>query len=160
MKYIEDGYSGKGWNHQDPSLGDIYWPIEEATWLRITYDKTVLSKETKKFLAFLENKKEFNSEYATLDDLIKFQMFLLTTRDEKKETKSDEFGFNWKNFFVNNEELINSKTNYNYKNLVLEENEILWGFKTIFYGRTSKKYKFHPEFLQQGRSKSELVQTV
>ena len=160
MKYIDNGYSGKGWNHHDPKLGEIYWPIEEATWQRITHDKIALEKGTKEFLRFLENKKAFNSEYSILDDLVKFQIFLLTTRDEDEEVKSNEFNFNWKNFFVKNEELINSKNNYNYKNLVLEKDKILWGFKTIFYGRTSKKYKFHPEFLQQGRTKSELVQTV
>ena len=34
--YVEKGYSGNGWDHSDPELGEIYWAIEEATWLRVT----------------------------------------------------------------------------------------------------------------------------
>jgi radical SAM superfamily enzyme YgiQ (UPF0313 family) len=33
--YATAGYNGQGWNHHDPQLGDIYWPIEEASWLRL-----------------------------------------------------------------------------------------------------------------------------
>ena len=39
IDYIDNGYSGKGWNHYDPNLGDIFWPIEEATWLRLVLSK-------------------------------------------------------------------------------------------------------------------------
>ena len=31
----KEGYSGKGWDHYDESLGDVSWPIEEASWLRL-----------------------------------------------------------------------------------------------------------------------------
>ena len=34
-----------------------------------------------------------------------------------KEIKSDDFEYNWKNFFTNNDKLIGSKNNYKYKNL-------------------------------------------
>lgn len=33
--YAAKGYRGEGWNHHDPTWGDIYWPIEEASWLRL-----------------------------------------------------------------------------------------------------------------------------
>jgi putative methyltransferase len=148
IDYIDNGYSGKGWNHHDPKLGDIYWPIEEATWLRLTYSKKILLEETLNFLKFLESKQDFNTKSEILYDLVKFQLFLLTTRDDSKEIKSDDFEYNWKNFFTNNDKLIGSKNNYKYKNLVLEEDPILWGYEAIFYGRSSKKYKFHPESLQ------------
>jgi putative methyltransferase len=34
--HIEKGFAGKGWDHVDPEWGDIVWPIEEASWLRLT----------------------------------------------------------------------------------------------------------------------------
>jgi len=34
-QYAKNGYEGRGWSHHDPSLGDVYWPIEEASWLRL-----------------------------------------------------------------------------------------------------------------------------
>lgn len=34
-EFARNGYAGNGWNHHDPKLGDIYWPIEEASWLRL-----------------------------------------------------------------------------------------------------------------------------
>ena len=160
VEYIKTGYSGKGWNHSDPKLGDIYWPIEEATWLRLTYDKKILLEETVNFLKFLEDKREFNTGNETLQDLVKFQMFLLTTRDDSRNIKSGDFEFNWKDYFVNDQKLDSSKKNYQYENLVLEEDPILWGYKAVFYGRPSKKYKFHPEHLQEGKSELKLTQTV
>ena len=160
VEYIKTGYSGKGWNHSDPKLGDIYWPIEEATWLRLTYDKKILLEETVNFLKFLEDKREFNTEYETLQDLVKFQMFLLTTRDDSRNIKSGDFEFNWKDYFVSDQKLACSKKNYQYENLVLEEDPILWGYKAVFYGRPSKKYKFHPEHLQEDKSELKLTQTV
>ena len=32
VEYMKIGYSGKGWNHFDSKIGDINWPIEEASW--------------------------------------------------------------------------------------------------------------------------------
>ena len=32
VKHSEIGYKGEGWNHYDPKLGDINWPIEEVCW--------------------------------------------------------------------------------------------------------------------------------
>ena len=33
--YVENGFSGLGWDHYDAQLGEISWPIEEASWLRL-----------------------------------------------------------------------------------------------------------------------------
>ena len=150
LEYIDTGYSGKGWNHYDPKLGEIFWPIEEATWLRLTYDKELILKNTESFLKFLENKTGFRTSEKILKDLIKFQVFLLTTRDEK-ETKIENFDYDWKNFSVNNGSLIENKKSYSYKNLVLEKDPIMWGFKTIWYGRQMKNYKIHPEELDEDK---------
>ena len=54
--YVDDGYAGKGWDHSDPKLGDIYWIMEEASWLRFAYDKKELKNNCLLFTKFLENK--------------------------------------------------------------------------------------------------------
>ena len=150
LDYIDNGYSGKGWNHYDPKLGDIFWPIEEATWLRITYDKEKLLKTTESFLKFLEEKTRFNTPEKILRDLIKFQVFLLTTRNEQ-ETKKETFDFDWKTFYMRNTSLTENQKNYYYQNLVIENNPIVWGFKAVWYGRQIKNYKTHPEELNEDK---------
>ena len=122
------------------------------------YIDKLTDKFSKEIIA--EDKREFNTGNETLQDLVKFQMFLLTTRDDSRNIKSGDFEFNWKDYFVNDQKLDSSKKNYQYENLVLEEDPILWGYKAVFYGRPSKKYKFHPEHLQEGKSELKLTQTV
>ena len=149
IDYIDNGYSGKGWNHYDPNLGDIFWPIEEATWLRLVLSKKLM-EHTKSFLKFLEETLNFDTPDEILNDLIKFQIFLITTRQDS-EIKSVRFHFNWKNYFINGSKLKQIENDYNYKNLVIEHDQILWGYKTIWYGRQSKSYKLHPEALEEGK---------
>ena len=149
IDYIDNGYSGKGWNHYDPNLGDIFWPIEEATWLRLVLSKKLM-EHTKSFLKFLEETLNFDTPDEILNDLIKFQTFLITTRQDS-EIKSARFHFNWKNYFINGSKLKQIENDYNYKNLVIEHDQILWGYKTIWYGRQSKSYKLHPEALEEGK---------
>lgn len=145
--YINKGYSGEGWNHYEPNLGDIYWAIEEASWLRFVSNKESLIEKTMKFLKYLEKKIEVNTPDEILIDLIKFQIFLLTTYEPNMNIKLEKFNFDWKNYFVNDSSLQAKKKNYHYKNLVLENDKILWCFKTVFWGRQPNKYKFHPENL-------------
>ena len=149
IDYIDNGYSGKGWNHYDPNLGDIFWPIEEATWLRLVLSKKLM-EHAKSFLKFLEETLNFDTPDEILNDLIKFQIFLITTRQDS-EIKSARFHFNWKNYFINGSKLKQIENDYNYKNLVIEHDQILWGYKTIWYGRQSKSYKLHPEALEEGK---------
>jgi radical SAM superfamily enzyme YgiQ (UPF0313 family) len=47
------GYAGGGWDHYDPKIGDISWPMEEASWLRLVQDRTILKQEIIKFLNYL-----------------------------------------------------------------------------------------------------------
>ena len=149
VEHIEKGYSGEGWNHYDEELGDIFWPIEEASWLRLTYVKNDLKSDLERFLSYLEKKYNYTTKKNMINDLIEFQIFLLTTREDQQNDKTKDFEFNWKEFFVKNTKIDEIEKTYTYKNLVIEENSIEWGFKTIFYGRASKKYKFHPELLNE-----------
>ena len=149
LKHIEKGYSGEGWNHYDKKLGDIFWPIEESSWLRLTYVKNDLKADLERFLSYLGKKYNYTTKKNMVNDLIEFQIFLLTTREDQQNDKTKDFEFNWKEFFVNNIKINEIGKTYTYKNLVIEKNSIEWGFKTIFYGRSSKKYKFHPELLNE-----------
>ena len=56
-----DGFDGVGWNHLDSNLGNIVWPIEEASWLRLTYNKDILEKELNDFIQFVEKTKSYET---------------------------------------------------------------------------------------------------
>ena len=154
-EYIENGYNGGGWNHHDPDLGDIYFPFEEATWLRFTKNKETLFSETSKFLNFVEKQNDFNTENQILTELIKFQLFILTMQDDERQVKSEKFKYDWKNYYSNEEEtqLKNYNKKYFYKNQVIEEDKILKGYKIVWYGRGSKKYKIDPVDLSEKATK-------
>lgn len=144
-----NGYAGKGWDHHDPQLGEIIWPIEEASWLRLTQNKDNLIDGIHSLLEYVEKKYNHSTPKPILQDLVEFQIFLLTTKDSKDEIKIKEFEYDWKKFFINNTPLMQAQKTYYYKNMVTEKDPILWNYKTIWYGRRSSHYKCHPENLQE-----------
>jgi len=154
VKYRDNGYAGKGWDHHDPDLGEINWPIEEASWLRLSNDKTQLVDAIESFLDYLERKFGYNTSQSIIGDLAKFQCFLLTTKDNKSEIKKEVFAYDWKNFFVNSTPLNAANKVYYYKNFVTESDPVLWNYKAIWYGRRSHDYKCDPENLQEEQDKS------
>lgn len=146
-KYIEDGYNQKGWDHFDWKLGSIYWSIEEASWLRFILDINDLKGSIHDFLYFVGYEKDEN----ILEDLINFQIFLLTTPEKYDIVKTSKFKNKWKQYFENDcsQKIINEEVVYNYDNLVVENNEIEWNYKTMWYGRAMKKYKVFVENLRE-----------
>jgi len=148
-KFRDDGYAGKGWDHIDPTLGEIIWPMVEASWLRLTFNKQKLLDAMNLFMDYFENKYQFNTDKTILQDLIKFQLFLITLRDDTNEVKTEHFKFDWKNFFVNGSTLNQIQKNYNYKNRIIENDPIKWSYKVMWYGRRQENYKFHAENLQE-----------
>jgi len=149
QKYIDDGYEGKSWNHQDPKLGELVWPIEEASWLRLTYDKDILNKELQKFISYVENTKSFDTPKEVINDLIHFQLFLLTTRNEP-ENKCEEFEYNWKDYFVTELSLKQENQKFSYKNKNIEKDPIMWGYNSIWYGRATQQFKTLPQNILSG----------
>jgi len=148
-EHIDRGYSGKGWDHFDQQLGEITWPIEEASWLRLTKNREKLQNDINRFLEYCEKKQNYGTPKSVLYDLSKFQAFLLTTKDTKNETKIEQFNHDWKNFFTDSTELKQLEKTYYYKNKVMESDQILWNYKVIWYGRRSRDYKCYPENLQE-----------
>ena len=148
IEFRNNGYAGKGWDEYDPKIGEIIWPIEEASWLRISFDEQKLLTSIGLLLEFLENKLNLKNSKKLLDDLAKFQVFMLTTRDNKNKIKTQNFDFDWKNYFMNNCKLTEKNVVYSYDNLVIESNPAKWSYKTIWYGRRSKDYKCGMSILQ------------
>ena len=151
LDYMETGYAGKGWDHYDPDLAPIYWPIEEATWLRCVTDSAVLETETLEFLKFLQDRLKLPVNPEILEDLVRFQVFLLSTMDHKAPVKSFHAKFAWKEFLVEGrdslDELDAIATEYSWNNKVTLENKAEWCYKAIWVGRNQGNYKCHPEFL-------------
>ena len=148
VEFRNNGYAGKGWDEYDPKIGEIIWPIEEASWLRISFDEQKLLTSISLLIEFLENKLNLRNSKKLLDDLTKFQVFMLTTRNNKNKIKTQNFDFDWKNYFMNNCKLTEKNVVYSYDNLVTESNPIKWSYKTIWYGRRSKDYKCGMSILQ------------
>ena len=149
VEFRNGGYSGKGWDHHDPNLGDIIWPIEEASWLRLSFEEDKLLNDIKLLLKFVEDEHGFTTDKNILNDLAKLQVFLLTTRQSTKEIKSEHFEYDWKNYFINNNELKRSKKSYSYKNKIIEKDPYQWSKKTIWYGRRSRDFKCNPEEINE-----------
>ena len=125
IKFRDNGYSGNGWDHHDPELGDIIWPIEEASWLRLAKDKDVLQDAIFGLLVYINSECGLNESEKILRDLAKFQVFILTTREYKDEIKSSNFEFDWRQFFTSeNSVLLEKKSTYNYKNPINENDSI------------------------------------
>lgn len=151
--YMATGYSGGGWDHYDPDLAPIYWPIEEATWLRCVTDSNQLYAETMDFLGFLENKLKLSSDAGMLEDLVRFQIFILSTMDRKEALKTHTAKYAWKEFLVNNgktiDELVHENREYSWQNKVTLADKAEWCYRAIWVGRNQGNYKCHPEFLHE-----------
>ena len=151
--HFDELFEGKGWDHYDSKLGDVNWPIEEASWLRLVPNKKRLTEESRLFLKFLDEKLNYNTPKNILDDLLNFQIFLLSTKDDVKELKSETFEFDWKSFFINNSDSPQpSHKKYFFKNMILEKDPLKWNYQAVFWGRRARKYKAHPERIFEDKS--------
>ena len=158
MEHRNKGYQGKGWNHHDPNLGDIFWPIEEATWLRLTSQKKRTLDGINSLLDYLEKKLGYPTPKEILQDLVKFQLFLISTKEDQDVIKSENFDYDWKGFFDNSSELKQTKKSYNYKNQVIEKDDFEWNKRAIWYGRRGKICKFDSNNLAESQINFEAVE--
>ena len=141
VEFRDNGYAGKGWDQIDTKIGEIIWPMEEASWLRITYDAEKFLSGLDLLIEFVDEKLNLKNPKKILHDLTKFQLFMLTTRNNKDKLKTESFKFDWKNYFMTNSKLTEKNITYTYDNLVTESDEMKWSYKTIWYGRRSRDYK-------------------
>ena len=158
IEHRNKGYQGKGWNHHDPNLGDIFWPIEEAAWLRLTSQKKRTLDGINSLLDYLEKKLGYTTHKEILQDLVKFQLFLISTKEDQDIIKSENFDYDWKGFFDNSSELKQTKKSYNYKNQVIEKDDFEWNKRAIWYGRRGKICKFDSNNLSESQINFEAVE--
>jgi radical SAM superfamily enzyme YgiQ (UPF0313 family) len=151
LDYMETGYAGGGWDHYDPELAPIYWPIEEATWLRCVTDSALLEEEILEFLLYLNRRLGLSLDAEILEDLVRFQVFLLSTMDRKEPVKTHRSKYVWQEFFIEGQaspdRLVAKATEYSWENKVTLENKAEWCYRAIWVGRNQGNYKCHPEFL-------------
>jgi len=153
VKYVDKGYSGGGWDHHDPDLASILWPIEEATWLRCVKNSKKLNDEINKFIGFFEKENKFSTEMHVLRDLISFQVYLLMSMDRNEKIKKHYSLWDWQDYFSNDlnkyDELKPYKHSYYYENKIQEDDVEKWCFQAAWIGRSQGNYKCHPEFLHK-----------
>jgi len=89
---------------------------------------------------------------------VNFKYFLLTTTEDTENIKSENFEFNWKDFFVNNDKLQSIRKNYYFENLVIESDFKEWCKKVIWFGRRSNQFRCHPENLKEKSSELKISQ--
>jgi len=144
-KHAHDGYSGKGWDFYDDSIGDISWPIEEASWLRLVRDKNILAMELSNIIQFMNVKLGFYAplEKKLKDSLIKFQLFMLNLPDDRFDPEhKEELSLDWKGYFLGEQIKLYRDNTLRKKSKVVQPDLIKWGYETIWYGRRSSKFKY------------------
>lgn len=151
LDYMATGYAGGGWDHYDSELAPIYWPIEEATWLRCVTDSALLEAEILEFIKYLQSRLNLQVNWDVIKDLVQFQVFLLSTMDRKEAVKTHRSLYQWKEFLVEGKASLSCLTakpvDYSWNNKVTLENKAEWCYKAIWVGRNQGNYKCHPEFL-------------
>jgi len=117
----------------------------------LAWNEKKLEQEINSFIEFLETEKEFQTQKNLLKDLAKWNVFLLTTRDNDTLSKSETFNFNWKDFFTMDTSLEETQKIYTYENPVTSNDGKTWSWETIFLGRWVTKFKIHPSSLTEIR---------
>ena len=108
-------------------------------------------------IKYFESKFNYNTSSEIIEDLVQFQIFLISHYDDP-EIKSENFQYDWKTFFNNRKSLAKTSKKYFYKKQIDEKDKILWGWIAVFTGRPSRKYKFDPERLQEGELELKISQ--
>lgn len=137
--HADAGFSGNGWNHIDSALGPINWPIEEATFLRLSENKTELFNEISNFIKTIIN---LNDDML---DLIKFQIYIFSNKQNDAYDVIESFDVDWKLYF-STQLLEHKKVEYKYKNKILKyADNFDWNTKCIWHGRRKTAYKANLE---------------
>ena len=96
-----------------------------------------------------QEKFNLNFDNHIINDLVNFQTFILSTRDDSRDTKVETFNFDWKDYFINQKELILNQKTFSYENLVKEKDPYQWCYSAIWFGRFKKRFKLYLENLKE-----------
>jgi hypothetical protein len=110
-------------------------------------DSARLEAEIHQFVAFLELEGGGVSQPAVLADLVRFQVFLLSTMDHLERWKTCDSRYAWKRFLLDGcprlGDLEELPTEYSWENKVTIADPIQWRYKAVWLGRTQGNYKCH-----------------
>ncbi len=136
------GFNGNGWDHVDNNLGPINWPIEEASFLRLVQNKKLLNEELNNFLKSIINVNN------NILDLIKFQTYTLSNKENTTKYVSGNFNIDWKTYFKN-KIIKEAPVRYLHKNKIPTYTDNFdWNTQCIWYGRRKINYKATIDELQ------------
>ena len=119
-------------------MGDIFWPMEEATWLRTTSDLIELQSNIKKFLKYLNGALNIEVTSKVLGDLVLFQIFLLSNRQQKNVKM--KCTHDWPKFYGEGV-LIEKTQTYIKNNKVSATSTYEWNYQAMWLGRSQGNYK-------------------
>jgi len=140
--HCKNGYSGQGWDYYDHDLGDISWPMEEASWLHLTRDSSRIKEELSSFLNYLNVETGVSITAELVEDLINYQLLVLSLPENRLlEEVKGKFAFDWVGYFNGDSDLIKGPITFSKKTKVTEHDIVKWGYETIWYGRRSYRYK-------------------
>jgi hypothetical protein len=123
VDHAHAGYTGNGWDYVDPTLGDINFPLEEASWSFA--DEKSLEKPTGEKI---------------LDDLAQFQTYILNFPTNPLEIKK-VFNYDWLGFYLSGTDLNQKDTTYTRKAAVMQPDPVQWGYETAWFGRRRQRNK-------------------
>lgn len=135
------GYSGKGWDYYDDELGNISWPVEEATWLKLVRNREVLQEQIEGFLQYANLQLGVNIDHQVLTDLIHFQMFMVNFPQERSlDSVEQKLSYDWVSYF--NGQILAPLQHTLSKLIKVKQPDIIrWGYETIWFGRRANRYK-------------------
>lgn len=141
-QYIKDGYDGKGWNRADATLGNVFYPIDEQTWLRVAWNRTDLHKELRRFIGAI-------AELPDLPDLMRFQLFTLSNRNHTEATLTGQFLHDWVGYFGGNK-LASRPVRYEWTNKIPDAaDDYDWNARAVWYGRRKVAYRARLEDIRE-----------
>ncbi len=142
VKHAHSGYTGNGWDYIDPTLGDINFPLEEASWLKVVREgPTTVEKEIRKFISFADERLlEEPTEEKILDDLANFQTYILNFPTNPLDIKKG-FDFDWLGFYLGGTDLREKSVTYSREAAVMQPDLIQWGYETAWFGRRRQRNK-------------------
>ena len=131
-RYIADGYAGRGWT-------GVY-PLDEATWLRVTQDQTELQQAMRELVA--------EDLIDIVEDLIRFQLFTLSHEDNPPVI-IQQFDFDWKRYFTTGR-LEQRAVTFAWDNKITQFTDSDdWNKQAIWYGRRKITYKVRLEDIRE-----------
>ena len=98
-RVLDRGMRGGDWGQVDQRFGNIIWPTEEMSFLRIMADIVAVEKDLKRFLMLLMAKCNYSITPSLLNNLIDYQTRMMIRPDDS-EGRTIETDYNCHSYFT------------------------------------------------------------